>query len=132
MRLSRLATFTSSLLVALAFVASAADAGPRAARARQGAPTSGHSERTVTRTGPDGTARTSQHVTDWQRGNGQWTRDTVHTGANGKQATTHVEGAKTDNGYTKTTTHTRPDGTTSTKQVTRTVTPVTPAPAPAE
>ncbi|HVH20029.1 MAG TPA: hypothetical protein VNF72_17175 [Myxococcota bacterium] len=132
MRLSRLVRFAPSLLVALALVAPAADAGQRRTRAHKGVPTSGHIERTVTRTGKDGTSRTSQHDTTWQRGGGQWSRDTVHTGPNGKQGTTHVEGAKTENGYTKTTTRTRPDGSTSTKQVTRTVTPVTPESPPAE
>lgn len=132
MRLSRLVRFALSLLVGLALVAPAADAGQRRARAHKGAPKSGHVERTVTRTGKDGTSRTSQHDTTWQRGGGQWSRDTVHTGPNGKQGTTHVEGAKTENGYTKTTTRTRPDGSSSTKQVTRTVTPVTPEPPPAE
>jgi hypothetical protein len=126
MRPSRLVPFSISLLAALVLVVPAADAGPRHARAHKGAPTSGHVERTVTRTGKDGVSRTSQHDTTWQRGGGQWSRDTLHTGPNGKQGTTHVEGVKTDTGYTKTTTHTRPDGTTSTKQVTRTVTPVTP------
>ena len=92
---------------------------------------------------------------------GQWTRDTVHTGPNGKQSTTHVEGAKTGNSYTKTTTHTgpnggvtttqgqgtwdpktktwtrdrvvtHPNGSTSSTEVTRTVTPVTPEPPAAQ
>jgi hypothetical protein len=114
MGLSRLATFALSLLVALALSATAADARQRGARARQGAPKSGHAERTVTRTGADGTSRTSQHDTSWQRGDGMWSRDTVHTGPGGKQATTHVDGAKTDDGHVRDVTRTGPDGKTST------------------
>lgn len=114
MRFSRLATFALSLVVALAFVAPAADAGQRRARAHKGAPKSGHAERTVTRTRPDGTSRTSQHDTTWQRGDGQWSRDTVHTGPNGQQGTTHVEGAKTENGRVRDVTRTGPGGKTST------------------
>jgi hypothetical protein len=150
MRLSRLVRFALASSVALAFVASAADAGQRRARAAQGAPKSGQAQRTVTRTGPDGTSRTSTHDSTWQRGNGTWTRDSVHTGPNGKQGTTHVEGAKTDDGRVRDVTRTGPGGRTSTthvevhrsenghtRQTTRTgpdagVTPVTPEAAPAE
>jgi hypothetical protein len=174
-------------LVALLFAAPAADAGERKSRARKGAAKSGQVERTVTRTAPDGSSRTSSHATRWERGDGQWTGDTVHTGPNGRQGTTHVDGAKTevgavrdvartgpggrtsttrdeiqrtDDGYTRQTTHTgpkggvttrsstgsydadsqtftretlltRPDGSTSTTEVTRQRTP-SPDPAPAE
>lgn len=188
MRLSRLASLALIGLVALLLVAPDANAGERRARARKSAPKSGQVERTVTRTGPDGTSRTSSHDTTWQRGDGQWSRDTVHTGPGGKQGTAHVEGSKTgdgavrdvtrtgpggrtatthdelhrtDDGYTRQTTHTgpnggvttvegqgtwdpatqtwtreklvtRPDGSTSKTEVTRQVTPVTPAAPPAE
>ena len=121
MRLVRIALLCSASLALLA--APAAHAGER--RARHPVPKSGEVSRTVTRTGADGTSRTSTHDTKWERGDGRWTRDTVHTGPNGKQATTHVDGARTENGTTRDITHTRPDGSTVTKQVTRQVTPVT-------
>ena len=96
------------------FAAPAADARARQTRARQTAPKSGHSERSVTRTGPDGTSRTSSHDTSWQRGDGKWSRDTVHTGPGGKQATTHVDGAKTEDGRVRDVTRTGPAGQTAT------------------
>jgi hypothetical protein len=114
MRLSRFATTAFVALAALVLAAAGADAGDRPARARKSAPKSGHVERTVTRTGRDGTSRTSSHDTTWQRGDGQWTRDTVHTGPGGKQATTHVEGAKTEDGAVRDVTRTGPDGKTAT------------------
>jgi hypothetical protein len=114
MRRSRLATLTLACLVALLLAAPEADARARHARARKSAPKSGEASRTVTRTAPDGTSRTSSHDSTWQRGDGQWTRDTVHTGPNGKQATTHVDGAKTENGHVRDVTRTGPDGKTAT------------------
>jgi hypothetical protein len=111
---TRLAGFTLSCLVALLLSAPGADARERMGRSRMGAAKSGQAHSTVTRTGADGTARTSTHDTTWQRGGGKYTRDTLHTGPGGKQSTTHVEGQRTDGGYTKTTTHTGPKGTTTT------------------
>ena len=110
MRFSRFGSLTLACLVAFLLAASTADARSRHARGRQGAPKSGHAERTVTRTGPDGAARTSSHESTWQRGDGQWSRDTVHTGPGGKQATTHVEAAKTEDGHVRDATHTGPQG----------------------
>ena len=114
MRPTRLATLALALLAAIALAATAADAGPRRGRAHARAPKSGQAERTVTRTGPDGTSRTSTHDSTWQRGDGQWTRDTVHTGPGGKQGTTHVEGAKTEDGHVRDVTRTGPNGKSST------------------
>ena len=82
MRLSRFAHFALALLLfCLLAVSASADA-----------PKSGETDRTVTRTGPHGTSRTSTNHTTWQRGGGRWTRNTVHTGPAGKQTTTHVDG----------------------------------------
>lgn len=120
----RLANTALLVLFSAALLAAPAQAGGRRARAAH-APESGEAHRTVTRTGADGTSRTSSHDTTWQRGDGRWTRDTVHTGPNGKQATTHVDGARTGTGSTRQVTHTRPDGSSVSKQVTREVTPVT-------
>ncbi len=152
MRLHRFAILSLTCFVALLLATPEADARERQARARKHAPKSGQVERTTTRTGTDGTSRTSSHDTTWQRGDGRWSRDTVHTGPQGQQSTTHVEGAKTDDGfvrdrtrtgpdgrtatthdevhrsedgYTRDTTHTGPNGSTSTTQVIRKVTPVT-------
>ena len=159
MRLSRFANFAFAFLL-LCLLALSAGAGPLE-RASSDSPKSGEVDRTVTRTGPDGTSRTSTGKTTWKRGGGHWTRDTVHTGPNGKQSTTHVDGQKTDNGYTREATHTgpnggvttsqgqgtwdpatktwtrdrvvtHPNGSTSSTQVTRTVTPVTPEPPAAQ
>jgi len=107
---SRFASLSLACLVGFLLVAPEADARSRQARARQGAPKSGHAERTVTRTGPDGSSRTSTHDSSWQRGDGQWSRDTVHTGPGGKQGTTHVEGAKTQDGRVRDVTRTGPGG----------------------
>jgi hypothetical protein len=112
MRLPRFAILSLSCLVAVLLAAPQADARER--RARKHAPKSGHVERTTTRTGPDGASRTSSHDTTWQRGDGRWSRDTVHTGPNGQQGTTHVEGAKTEDGAVRDRTRTRPDGRTAT------------------
>ena len=68
----------------------------------------------MTRTGADGTARTSTHDTTWQRGGGKYTRDTLHTGPGGKQGTTHVEGARTPDGAVRDVTRTGPGGKTAT------------------
>lgn len=129
---SRLAHLTLAALVALLLAAPQADARPR--HARKGAPKSGEASRTVTRTAPDGTSRTSTHDTTWERGDDRWTRDTVHTGPNGKQSTTHVDGSydPATRTWTKDVTHTRPDGSTARKQVTRQVTPVTQEPPAAD
>lgn len=105
---SRVACFTLSCLVALLLTASGADARERQQRAK-----SGQVHRSVTRTGADGTSRTSTHDTTWQRGGGKYSRDTVHTGPAGKQATTHVEGAKTQDGRVRDVTRTGPGGKTS-------------------
>ena len=114
MRCSRFVSFTFAFLVACLLVAPAADARARQARARQSAPKSGHSERTVTRTGPDGPPRTSSHDSSWQRGDGKWSRDTLHTGPGGKQGAIHVEGAKTEDGRVRDVTRTGPAGATAT------------------
>jgi hypothetical protein len=106
---SRVACFTLSCLVALLLAASGADARERQQRAK-----SGQVHRSVTRTGADGTSGTSTHDTTWQRGGGKYSRDTVHTGPGGKQATTHVEGAKTQDGRVRDVTRTGPGGKTST------------------
>lgn len=113
MRPSRLAILVLTLLVAL-LLAPQAHAWQRRAHARKPVPKSGEVERTVTRTGPDGTSRTSSHDTTWQRGDGKWTRDTMHTGPNGQQGTTHVEGSKTEDGAVRDVTRTGPGGKTST------------------
>ena len=104
--------------------AAPAGAGERRAHPR---PKSGQVERSVTRTGPDGTSRTSSHDTTWQRGGGQWTRQDVHTGPNGGVTTRSASGVYDRETRTleKDVTLTRPDGTSSSKHVTRTVTPVT-------
>ena len=81
---TRVASFTLSCLVALLLSAPGADARERMGRSRMGAAKSGQAHRTVTRTGSDGTARTSTHDTTWQRGGGEYSRDTVHTGPGGK------------------------------------------------
>jgi hypothetical protein len=113
MRFSRFATFALALLL-FCMLAASAGAAPRHARARSGAPKSGEAERTVTRTGPDGTSRTSTQNATWQRGGGHWTRNTVYTGPAGKQSTTHVDGAKTQDGAVRDVTRTGPNGKTST------------------
>jgi hypothetical protein len=114
----RLASFAFACLIALLLCVSGADARERTGRAHKGGAKSGQAHRTVTRTGPDGTARTSTHDSRWQRGDGKWTRDTVHTGPGGKQGTTHVEGAKTENGYTRQSTRTGPGGGVTTRNAT--------------
>src|SRR5262245_10155259 len=121
----RLAGLTRSFLVALLLGAPGADDRERMGRARMGAAKSGQAHRTVTRTGADVTARTSTHDTSWQRGAGKYTRDTLHTGPGGKQATTHVEGARTENGYTRQSTHTGPDGGVTTRNTTGSYDPET-------
>ena len=110
----RFASLTFSFFFALLLAIPEADARERQGRARTGAAKSGHAERTVTRTRPDGTSRTSTHDSTWQRGDGKWTRDTVHTGPGGKQGTTHVEGAKTQDGRVRDVTRTGPGGKTAT------------------
>jgi hypothetical protein len=119
---SRLAALTLAVLVALLLAAPQADARERRTHARQSAPKSGQVERTVTRTAPDGSSRTSRHDTRWERGDGRFSRDTVHTGPGGRQGTTHVEGVKTENGHVRDVTRTGPDGKISTvhDEVTRT------------
>jgi len=114
MRCSRIASLALACLVACLLAAPEADARARQARVGKSAPKSGHAERTVTRTGPDGSSRTSSHDSSWQRGDGQWSRDTVHTGPGGKQGTTHVEGAKTQDGVVRDVTRTGPGGKTAT------------------
>ena len=114
MRGFRFASLTFSFLFALLLATPEAGARERQGRARTGAAKSGHAERTVTRTRPDGTSRTSTHESTWQRGDGKWTRDTVHTGPGGKQGTTHVEGATTQDGRVRDVTRTGPDGKTAT------------------
>lgn len=110
----RLTRFALLFLASLALLAApAAQAGERRPRAHE-LPKSGEAHRTVTRTGADGTSRTSSHDTQWQRGDGRWTRDTVHTGPNGQQATTHVDGAKTEDGHVRDVTRTGPEGKTAT------------------
>lgn len=113
-----IAGFMFSCLVALLLCTPDADARERMGRAQMGAAKSGQAHRTVTRTGPGGTARTSTHDSRWQRGDGKWTRDTVHTGPGGKQGTTHVEGARTASGYTRQSTHTGPGGGVTTRNAT--------------
>ncbi len=152
MRFSRFASLTFVFLVAFLLASPDADARERQGRAGKGAPKSGHAERSVTRTRPDGTTRTSTHDSTWQRGGGKYSRDTVHTGPGGKQGTTHVEGAKTrdgrvrdvtrtgpggktatthdevqrtEDGYTKTTTHTGPQGGVTTRNATGAYDPAT-------
>ena len=140
MRCSRFASLLLACLVAFLLAAPEADARGRQARARQGAPKSGHAERTVTRTGPDGkTATTHDEV---HRTEGGYTRETTHTGPNGgvttrnasgaydpetktwthdatttrpdgSTATSHGERTRTEDGYQRTTTHTGPQGTTT-------------------
>jgi hypothetical protein len=148
----RVACFTLSCLVALLLSTPGADARERMGRSRTGAAKSGQAHRTVTRTGADGTARTSTHDTSWQRGGGKYSRDTLHTGPGGRQGTTHVEGARTpdgavrdvtrtgpggktatthdelhrtDGGYTRETTHTGPNGGVTTRSATGTYDPAT-------
>lgn len=106
------------------WLAAPAGAGERRAHPR---PKSGHVERTITRTGPDGVSRTSQHDTSWQRGDGQWTRQDVRTGPNGGVTTRSASGVydRETRTLNKDVTLTRPDGTSSSKHVTRQVTPVT-------
>lgn len=115
---SRIASFTLAGLVALLLASPDADARERQERARMGAPKSGHAERSVTRTRPDGTTRTSSHDSTWQRGDGKYSRDTVHTGPGGKTATTHDEVQRTEDGYTRATTHTGPNGGVTTRNAT--------------
>jgi len=114
MRLSRLATFLLTALVAFLLGAPQAHAWQRLAQADNGAPKSGEADRTVTRTGPSGTSHTSTRNTTWQRGGGKWTRNTVRTGPNGKQTTTHVDGSKTADGAVRDVTRTGPNGKTAT------------------
>lgn len=114
MRLSRSATLALTALVALLLAAPEADAGQRRARARKSAPKSGQAERTLTRTAPDGSLRTSSQKSTWQRGDGKWSRDSMHTGPGGKQGTTHVDGAKTEDGRVRDVTRTGPGGKTAT------------------
>src|SRR5215831_15056451 len=104
MRLSRLAHFALALPLFCLLAASASADAPK----------SGETDRTVTRTGPHGTSRTSTNHTTWQRGGGRWTRNTVHTGPAGKQSTTHVDGSKTQDGTVRDVTRTGPNGKTST------------------
>jgi hypothetical protein len=111
---TRIASFTFACLVALLLSTPGADARERMGRSRVGAAKSGQVHRTVTRTGADGTARTSTHDTSWQRGGGQYSRDTLHTGPGGKQGTTHVEGARTSDGAVRDVTRTGPGGQTAT------------------
>ena len=122
---TRLAGFTLSCLVALLLSAPGADARERMGRARMGGAKSGQAHRTVTRTGADGAAHTSTHDTTWQRGGGKYTSDTLHTGPGGKQATTHVEGARTEKGYTRQSTHTGPNGGVTTRNTTGSYDPQT-------
>jgi hypothetical protein len=88
MRFSRFASLTLAFLTAFLLTSPDADARECQGRARMGAAKSGHSERSVTRTRPDGTSRTSTHDSTWQRGGGKYSRDTVYTGPGGKQGTT--------------------------------------------
>jgi len=134
MQTSRFASLALALLVAFLLAAPDADARTRQTRARKSAPTSGHVERSVTRTGPDGSSRTSSHESTWQRGDGQWSRDSVHTGPNGGVTTRNAAGAYDPE--TKTWTRekvvTRPDGSSVTTDVTKQITPVVQEPAPTE
>lgn len=125
MHASRPASLALAFAFALLLSTPDADARERQGRARAGAPKSGQAHRSVTRTGQDGTPRTSTHDSTWQRGGGQWTRDTVHTGPGGKQGTTHVDGQRTEDGYTKTTTHTGPQGGVTTRSTTGSYDPAT-------
>jgi len=137
---SRIAGFTLAALVALLLASPDADARGRQGGARMSSPKSGHAERSVTRTGPGGkTATTHDEV---HRTDGGYTRETTTTGPNGgvttrsatgsydkesktfnkevtktnpdgSTATTQVTGRRTEDGYTKTTTHSGPQGTTT-------------------
>ena len=129
----RVASFTLSCLVALLLGAPGADARERMGRSRTGAAKSGQAHRTVTRTGPDGTARTSTHDSTWQRGGGKYSRDTLHTGPNGGVTTRSATGAydPATKTFTRDVTTTRPDGSTSKTEVTTQVGPNAPQ-APVE
>jgi hypothetical protein len=115
---SRIACLTLAGLAAFLLTVPDADARERQGGARMGAGKSGQAERTVTRTRPDGSTRTSKHDSTWQRGDGKYTRDTVHTGPRGKTATTHDEVRRTDGGYSRATTHTGPNGGVTTRNAT--------------
>jgi hypothetical protein len=99
-----------TMLAVLSILALAAPAAN--ARKRHELPKNGSVHREVTRTGPDGRTLTSTADTSWQRGDGKWTRDTVRTGPKGGQTTTHVDGAKTADGFVRDKTTTGPNGTT--------------------
>ena len=114
MRFSSTAGSAFACLAVLLLAASSVHAEERPGGARKGAPKSGHVQRTVTRTDASGVAHTGTADTTWQRGDGHFTRDTVFTGANGKQATTHVDAAKTADGHVRDVTRTGPEGKTST------------------
>jgi hypothetical protein len=100
---------TLAILSILVLAAPAANA-----RKRHELPKSGSVHREVTRTGPDGQPLTSTADTTFQRGDGKWTRDTVRTGPKGGQTTTHVDGAKTADGFVRDKTTTGPNGKTAT------------------
>jgi hypothetical protein len=85
MRFSRFASVTLAFLTAFLLASPDrlpdADARERQGRAPMGAAKSGHSERSVTRTRPDGTSRTSTHDSTWQRSGGKVGDPARHAGA---------------------------------------------------
>lgn len=95
----------------------------------RGSSRSGSSHREVTRTGADGRSRTWQSDTTWQRGNGKFDRHTTQTGPRGATRSKQVHVERTDGGATRTSTITRPDG--SSVDVVQTITRSGPAQAPA-
>ena len=111
--------WTLAVLCILALAAPAAQARGRHPKL----PARGSAHREVTRTGPNGNSRTSSADTTWQRGDGAWTRDTVRTGPNGGQSVTHVDGAKTADGFVREKTTTGPNGRSATAQASTAFTP---------
>ena len=73
----------SCLCLALSLALSgAAAAGERLERKHL--PANGSSQRTLTRTGPNGQSRTWNRNSTWQSGNGAWSRQTTQTNPQGK------------------------------------------------
>jgi len=131
-RRTRVLCALAATLIATGSLPDQADARTRRGKGRPAASQqerSGSVHRETTRTGPGGETRTRQKDTTWQRGNGQATRDTTWTGANGKTATRHTEAQKVEDGVERSTTVTRPDGSTTTRSTTVSRTPASDAPA---
>jgi hypothetical protein len=111
MSIARRLPLALSILCCAALAASVAGAR----EPRGGAQRSGSAHREVTRTGPNGNAKTWKQDTSWQRGGGKLDRHTTQTGPNGGTRSKDVHAERTPTGYTRDTTFTDAQGRTATR-----------------